>query len=129
MPVGPAVEIARDVFHRLTPADRPGVIDGVAAQLLDGQLEGQARAQGGLLEQQAQVAAGQGLRVAQRSALDAAGQFEQPLDVGGGKVEIRNQTGAGRARRRPAFSGSGQRRRRTGAAMASSTEYLYTIGE
>ncbi len=59
MRVGPAVQIARDVLQRLAIADGADAQDGIAAELLDGQLEGEAGAQGRLFEQQRDVSAGQ----------------------------------------------------------------------
>ena len=56
----PALQIAGDVLDRLALANGAGVIDGIAAQLLDGELEGEPRAQRWLFEQQAQVASARG---------------------------------------------------------------------
>ena len=43
--VGPAVEIAGDVLNRFAIADGADGDNGVAAELLDGELEGEARAE------------------------------------------------------------------------------------
>ncbi len=61
MRIGPAVEIAGDVLQRLAVADGAYAQHRVAAQLLDGEFEGDARAERGLFEQQAEVSAAQGL--------------------------------------------------------------------
>ena len=56
--VRPAVQVAGHILDRFALADRSDAGDGVAAQLLDGELEGQPRAQRRFLEQQGKIAGG-----------------------------------------------------------------------
>src|SRR5580698_2667257 len=74
--VGPAVKISRDVFYRLALPDGSVAGDRVAAQLLDRELEGHARPQRRLFEQEAEVTPGESLREAHRRAFDLAGEVE-----------------------------------------------------
>ena len=72
--LGPAVEIARHIFDRLAVADQPGDRDGIAAELLDGEFEGQTGAQRRLFEQQAQVTATQRVGIPGRASSSPSGK-------------------------------------------------------
>src|SRR5580693_4401596 len=89
--VGPAVKISRDVFYRLALPDGSVAGDCIAAQLLDGEFEGHARAQGRLFEQEAEVAPRESLREAHGRALDLAGEVERAMERLRGEIQIGRQ--------------------------------------
>ena len=86
--LGPAIQIAGDIFHRLAFPDGAGGDHGIAAELLDGELEGHAGAQRRLFEQQSKVAAGQRLSEARGSALDLGSEIQHASQLVTRKIEV-----------------------------------------
>ena len=89
---------------------RPFGKERIAAQLLDGQLEGQARAQRGLLEEQGDGLSVQRMGVIARRTLYQGSQVEQGAQLVAGEVEVPEQIGSGHPGRR-ADAGDGWERR------------------
>ena len=84
----PAVQIPRDVFHRLALADGPDVIHRIAAQLLDRQLEGQPRAQRRLFKQKAEGTATERIRKIARGSFHPVGEIQKVGDLLLRQVEV-----------------------------------------
>ena len=89
--VHPAVQVARHVLQRLAHADRRLEKQRIAAQLFDGQLERQPRAQRGLLKQQRDGLARQRLRIIPRRPLDRGRQVQQITQLVVGQVQVPEQ--------------------------------------
>jgi hypothetical protein len=87
-PLRPAVQVPRHVLQRLALADGAVSVDRMAAQLLDGEIEGHAGTQRGLLEEQAQGAAGKRAGVTGWLGLELSGQVQQTGDLVGGQVQV-----------------------------------------
>ena len=87
----PAVQIAGDVLDRLALADRADRSDGIAAELLDRQLEGHPRAQRRLFEQQAEVAPGECLGEARGVRLICAARSRTRSERVLGQIEVLGQ--------------------------------------
>ena len=94
--IDPALEIARDVGHRLAPAERDVRLqrDQVPAELADRDLEGRARAQRRLVEEHRDVAAAQRLGRRRMASERAVGlhlrrELQAALEVG--RVEVQDR--------------------------------------
>jgi len=89
----PAIQIAGYILDWLTGADRAFAEDRVAAELFDGQFEGEAGAQGSLLEEQPDILAGEGPGILARRLFHIERDIEQTGELVVGEVEIASQVG------------------------------------
>lgn len=91
--VGPAVEVAGDIGEGFAVADEADLCDGTAAELLDGEVKGEAGAEGGFFEQEAEVASGEGVGEVGGAAFDLFGEGEEAGEFVDGEVEVGAEIG------------------------------------
>ena len=110
--VRPALHIARDIAERLPLAERRlGLVDEdrVAAQRVDGSLEGEPSAQRSLLEEHDELLGIECVAIVARTRLDGMRQLEQGGDLTRGKIGDGAEIVAGqglRSKRERASSGA-----------------------
>jgi hypothetical protein len=91
--VHPAVQVAGDILDRLARADGSFGENRIAAELLDGQLEGEAGAQGSFFEEQADVLAVERAGIVARRLLHIERDVEQGGQFVVGEVEVAAEVG------------------------------------
>ena len=86
--IGPAAQIARDIFQRFAVADHADLRDDIAAELLHGEFEGHARAERRLFKQKSGVAAFERGGKARARLLDLFRKIEDSVELFDREVEV-----------------------------------------
>ena len=89
----PAVEVAGDILDGLAGADGTFGEDGIAAELFDGEFEGEAGAEGSFFKEQGDGFAGEGMRLVAGRLLDIEGGIEEAGEFVVGDVEVAAEVG------------------------------------